>query len=128
MYSLSWSSSPSIHLSGVESISSTWFPFFSVSSDICAEFTIILSDSFGSITLNVIFISALFGFLSEISAIFVFKPKLFFPFIQVNVTVTSALSPGCNNLFSNFLVEITLFPSSFQSGLSLASNFKPSGI
>ena len=46
-------------MSGVESISSMSFPFLSVSFDICAEFTIILSDVFGSTTLNATLTSAL---------------------------------------------------------------------
>ena len=55
---------------------------------------------------------------SEISAVFVFNPKLLLPFIHLNITVTSALSPGCNNVFSNNLVDITLFPSSVHPSLS----------
>ena len=57
IYSLSWSSSPSFHSPGVESSSSISLPFSSVSSEICAEFTITLSDEFGSTTLNATFMS-----------------------------------------------------------------------
>ena len=64
---------------------------------------------------------------SDISAVFVFNAKLFSPFIHVNITSTVALSPGCNNVPSSSLVEITLFPSSVHPGLSAASNLKPSG-
>ena len=56
-FSISWSSSPSFHSSGVESLSFTSFPSSSVSSEICALFIKILSDVFGSITLNAIFTS-----------------------------------------------------------------------
>ena len=64
---------------------------------------------------------------SEISAVFVFNAKFSGPFIQVRITSTVALSPGCNNVFSNCLVDITLFPSSVQFGLSAESNLNPSG-
>ena len=64
---------------------------------------------------------------SEISTIFVFKAKFSAPFIHVSTTSTVALSPGCNNFFSNCFVDITLSPSSVQFGLSIASNFSPSG-
>ena len=56
-YSLSWSSSPSFHLSGIESSSSTSFPSSSESSDIWAAFTSIFFELFGSTTLNAIFTS-----------------------------------------------------------------------
>ena len=70
-----------------------------------------------------------YSFLSSaISAVLVFNAKLSGPFIHVSITSTVALSPGCNNVFSNCLVEITPFPSSFHCGLSPASNFSPSGI
>ena len=59
---------------------------------------------------------------------FVFNPKLSSPFIHVNVTVTSALSPGCNNVFSNACVVIVPSASSVHSGLSAASNLNPSGM
>ena len=58
---------------------------------------------------------------------FVFNPKLFAPFIHVNNTSTSALSPGSNNVFSSSLVDITLFPSSVHPGLSSPTNLSPSG-
>ena len=52
IFSISWSSSPSIHLSGVESISSIPPPFSSELSVICALLIIILSDVFGITTLS----------------------------------------------------------------------------
>ena len=62
------------------------------------------------------------------AAMFLFSPRLFASFIQVNVTGISALSPGFNNFVSKALVVI--FPSSVRvhSGLSSATNFNPSGI
>jgi len=60
-FSISISSSPSLSLSGVESISSTSFPSLSLSFDISAVFIKILSDVFGSVTLNAIFISLCSG-------------------------------------------------------------------
>ena len=55
--STSWSSSPSFHSSGTESISSIGFPSLSESSEICAWFVIIYVFEFGSFTLNAIFMS-----------------------------------------------------------------------
>ena len=52
IFSISWSSSPSIHLSGVESTSSIGFPFSSLSSAISALFTNILSEVASSLTLH----------------------------------------------------------------------------
>ena len=58
----------------------------------------------------------------------IFSPKLFSPFIQVNVTELTALSPGSNKVFAISLV--TIVPSVFcvQLGLSSETNFNPSGI
>ena len=56
-YSLSISSSPSSPFPGTESTSSTSFPFSSLSSFISAVFINVLSDVFGSITLNTTFTS-----------------------------------------------------------------------
>ena len=50
--SSSWSSSPSFHSPGFESISSILSPFLSLSSNICALFVIIVVLEFGSFTLN----------------------------------------------------------------------------
>ena len=57
IFSMSWSSSPSIHSFGVESLSVTSFPSSSLSSEICAWFIIISSDLSGIFTLNEIFIN-----------------------------------------------------------------------
>ena len=70
----------------------------------------------------------LLSFLSLlISATFTFNPKLSFELIHVSNTSTSADSPGFNNV--SFSWSVTIFPStSFQFGLSAATNFNPSGI
>ena len=66
---------------------------------------------------------------SDISALFVNTvPNPLSLLIHVNNTSTSAYSPGFNNVFSNSLVDITLFPSSVHPGLSAATNFNPCGI
>ena len=65
----------------------------------------------------------------DISAIFVFTPKLSSSLIHLNVTFTFALSPGFNNVSDNNSVPI-ITPSffSYQPLLSSRLNSNPSGI